>query len=230
VYRAAFLLVLSPLLAQKDEPRSKAADYPVHVSVPGMEIAAEYLLHSIPTTHGFYVANLYLVVDVGIFPSSGETIKVSNGQFRLRVNHGKFDLIADTPGTVAGSLKYPDWEQQRNLSAQAGPVIIGAPPNVGRFPGDGRDHPPVSASGSGRTRSERTGEGSSSDDGRIDKRRSLAGVALQEAAERLRVFLPLRWKNEIHPFAGAALRRWSRPAEGNHPALLTPEGFPAIFS
>lgn len=145
MYRAAFLLVLSPLLAQKDEPRSKAADYPVHVSVPGMEIAAEYLLHSIPTTHGFYVANLYLVVDVGVFPSSGETVKVSNGQFRLRVNHGKFDLIADTPGTVAGSLKYPDWEQQRNLSAQAGPVIIGAPPNVGRFPGDGRDHPPVSA-------------------------------------------------------------------------------------
>lgn len=136
--RAALLLILSPLLA-----REKAAEYPAHVSLPGVEIGAEYLVHSIPTEKGFYIANDYLVVEVGIFPSTAEKIKISSGQFILRINHGKSELVTDSPGTVAASIKYPDWEQHRTVTAQAGPVIVGAPPQVGRFPGDPQERPPV---------------------------------------------------------------------------------------
>jgi hypothetical protein len=136
-------LVALPLFAQDSPPRSKPADYPVHVTLPGMEIAAEYMLHSIPTEKGFYFTKEYLVVDVAVFRNVTETFKISSGQFTLRINHEQSVLSTDSPGTVAASLKYPDWEQRPNLTAQAGPVIIGAPPAVGRFPGDHRETPPL---------------------------------------------------------------------------------------
>ena len=136
------MAVLLPLYAQ-EPPRSKAGDYPVHVSLPGMEIAAEYLLHSIPTAKGFYVSKDYLVIDVGVFPAAKESIAISAGQFRLRINHQTLELPADSPGTVAAAIQYPDWEQRPTATAQAGPVILGAPPEVGRFPGDRRESPPI---------------------------------------------------------------------------------------
>jgi hypothetical protein len=136
-------VVLTALPAQDAPPRSKASDYPAHVSLPGVEIGAEYLLHSIPGEKGFYFAKEYLVVEVGIFPSAGDDIAVSSRQLTLRINHGKSVLLADSPGSVAAALKYPDWETRPNATAKAGPVILGAPPEVGRFPGDPRQAPPV---------------------------------------------------------------------------------------
>ena len=136
------LMSLLPLAAQDTAPRSKAADYPAHVSLPGMEIAAEYLLHSIPTDQGFYVAQDYLVIDVGVFPAAHETVKISSGQFRLRINHKTLELPPDSPGTVAADVKYPDWEQHPTVVGQAGPVIVGDP-TVPRFPGDPNAPPPI---------------------------------------------------------------------------------------
>jgi hypothetical protein len=37
---------------------------------------------------------------------------------------------------VAASLKYADWERERELVVQAGPVILGRPGATSRFPGD----------------------------------------------------------------------------------------------
>ena len=137
------MATLLPLYAQNGPPRLKAADYPVHVSIPGMEIGAEYLVHSIPGERGFYIAKEYLVVDVGVFPSRLEGVDIKNGQFSLRINDGKSVLVPASPGTVAGALKYPDWENQRGVSAQAGPVIYSTPSTVGRFPGDHREPVPI---------------------------------------------------------------------------------------
>jgi hypothetical protein len=143
VHRAVLLIVLLPLYAQNGPPRSKAADYPVHVSIPGMEIGAEYLVRSIPGEKGFYIAKEYLVVDVGVFSSTREGVDIKSGQFALRINDGKFVLVPVSPGMVVGALKYPDWENQRGASAQVGPVIYSTSPTVGRFPGDQRAPPPV---------------------------------------------------------------------------------------
>ena len=107
-----------------------------------MEIGAEYLVHGIPTQKGFYFTKEYLVVDVAVFLPVGGNSKVSDGQFRLRINHSPLTLPTDSPGTVAASLQYPDWEQRPTLTAQAGPVVYG-PATVGRFPGDHRDIPPL---------------------------------------------------------------------------------------
>jgi hypothetical protein len=131
ILSAAFLLGLNA----QDGPRSKASDYPAHIALPRMEIGAEYLVHSIPAEKGDYFAKEYLVVEVAIFPDTKiDGLKISSGQFTLRVNK-KSTLSAQSAGTVAAALKYPDWEQRPQMTAQAGPVIYGAPP-VGRFPGD----------------------------------------------------------------------------------------------
>ena len=143
MHRAVLLIAVLPLYAQSGPPRAKASDYPAHVSLPGMEIGAEYLDHSIPSEKGFYIAKEYLVVDVGVFSSTREGIDIKSGQFSLRINDGKRVLVPVSPGTVAGALKYPDWENQRGGSVQAGPVIYGTPSAEGRFPGDPGAPPPI---------------------------------------------------------------------------------------
>jgi len=99
------LLIISALFAQnKPAGRAKASDYPVHASIPGLEIGAEYLVHSIPGDNGYYYADDFLVVDVGVFPSSGARVKIASRQFFLIINHGKSISAADAPGMVAGSI------------------------------------------------------------------------------------------------------------------------------
>src|SRR5260370_38504545 len=112
-----------------------------------MEIGVEYLLNSIALDKGMYIAKGHLVLEVSIFPSTQAGVNVSSSQFTLRVNH-KTILDPDSPGAVASSLKYPDWQTRPTMTAQAGAgsgsVILGAPPPVARFPGDHRaDRPSV---------------------------------------------------------------------------------------
>ena len=137
-------LALAFLLQAQDATRSKASDYPAHVSLPTADLGVEYLVHSIPGERGGYFAKEYLVVEVAVFPSSQTGLKISSALFTLRINN-KTVLSAQSAGAVAAALKYPDWEQRRNVTAQAGPVIIGAPPQVGRFPGDPTQQRPLPA-------------------------------------------------------------------------------------
>ncbi len=81
-------------------------------------------------------------MEVALFPSTKNGLKISSAHFTLRVNN-KSVLNAQSSGAVAAALKYPDWEQRRNVTAQAGPVIFGAPPAVGRFPGDPTQQRPL---------------------------------------------------------------------------------------
>ena len=137
----ASLPLLFALQAQ-DAARTKASDYPAHITVATGDIGAEYLVHSIPGPKGGYFAKEYLVVEVAIFPAAGQALKISSAHFTLRINN-KSILTAQSSGSVAAAIKYPDWEQRRNLSAQAGPLIFGAPPAVGRFPGDPTQQRPL---------------------------------------------------------------------------------------
>ena len=135
-YRIAIAAVaLLFTLQAQDAARTKASDYPSPTTAEGVEIGAEYMVHSIPGPRGGYFAKEYLVVEVAIFPAARQSLKISSGHFTLRVNN-KSNLTAQSSGSVAAALKYPDWEQRRNMTAQAGPLIFGAPPAVGRFPGD----------------------------------------------------------------------------------------------
>ena len=120
------------------EPKAKPEEYPVHARSGDTTIAAEYMVQSISTPKASFIAKDYLVVEVAVFPPrTGTMIRAS--EFTLRVNGAKQELMTQTPGFVAASLKYDDWTRQRGVVAQAGPVIIG-PRASGRFPGDNR-HP-----------------------------------------------------------------------------------------
>lgn len=140
-------LGLAPCLsAQNAPPRSKPSDYPAHAQFPGFEIGAEYLVHNVPLEKGEYWARDYLVVEVILAPGAQEHVNISSSQFMLRINGKKSLLYADSPGAVAASIQYPDWQTHPTLTAAAGigdaGVVIGAPPVVGRFPGDPTGAPP----------------------------------------------------------------------------------------
>ena len=119
------------------EPKSKPEEYPVHGRAGDTTIAAEYMVQSISTPKASFIAKDYLVVEVAVFPPrTGTMIRASD--FTLRINGAKQELLTQTPGMVAASIKYDDWRGRRGVVAQAGPVIIG-PRTSGRFPGDNRE-------------------------------------------------------------------------------------------
>jgi hypothetical protein len=147
IARAALLAVVSAwLYAQSPAMRAKATDYPVHATLPNMEIGLEYLVHSIPGENRFYIAKDYLVIELAAFPSTKDGVTLSASKFMLLVN-GKNYLYTVSSGMVAASIKYPDWEQHRQVTTEAGngnaSVVFGAPRPVGRFPGDNRDNVPM---------------------------------------------------------------------------------------
>ena len=147
-FRRLALLVASGLalpgcFAQGIEPRDEAAAYPVHVELKGISVGAEFLVHSVSGRGKTFAVDGYLVVEVAIFPAHGKEILVNAGNFSLRLNGKKKNvLMPQTPGMVAASLKYPDWQDRPRVEAGAGVgdigVLVGGPADRERFPGDPR--------------------------------------------------------------------------------------------
>jgi hypothetical protein len=121
-------------------PKDKVADYPAHAMDGTTGVAAEYLVHSVPAGTQTFIASDYLVMEVAVFPALGEPIEIGTGTFKLRLNGKKEVISSEGPGFVAASVKYPDWEQRKNVEVQGGigdaGVVVGRPPAAGRFPGD----------------------------------------------------------------------------------------------
>ncbi len=120
-------------------PKPKPGDYPVQARVGDIDIAAAYLVHTLPGESTNFVVPDYLVVEIAIYPPKSQAVAASAAQFRLRVNKKK-ELPADAPQMVAMSLKYPDSEGHKGLEPQVelGPVILGRTQPTERFPGDQR--------------------------------------------------------------------------------------------
>lgn len=119
-------------------PKPKPTDYPVQVRAGDLTIAAEYLLHSLPTPNESFVVPGYLVIEIAVYSSRPQPFEISSAMFTLRVNRKKDELRAQAPEMVAASLKYSDWNSPRSLQVGAGPVIFGGPRTTERFPGDRR--------------------------------------------------------------------------------------------
>ncbi len=125
--------------------RQSASEYPASASAAPAAIGAEFLARSVPAKGGVLFARDYLVFDIGVFPKPGPPVTVSNGQFSLIINGAKIPLETHTPGTVAASMQYSDWEQHPELNASATVDGTGvSTPQTWpgqRFPGDGRADP-----------------------------------------------------------------------------------------
>jgi hypothetical protein len=137
-------LLLTALLAaiaaaQGTPPKASAAEYPVHAELGKLTLGVEYLVHSVPTPKGVLVSSDYLVIEVALFGPSLSAIDFRADHFRLRMNGDKYALMTQSPGMVAASMKYPDWQQRPTMTASAGngtgEVIYGPQPTP-RFPGD----------------------------------------------------------------------------------------------
>ena len=89
---------------------------PLHAALDnGFGVAAEYLVHSIPTPAGILIADDYLVVEVAFFGKGESQIEYRSRQFcSVRINNREKSSIApDSPGTVAASIKYPRLDRQK---------------------------------------------------------------------------------------------------------------------
>ncbi|HVP47290.1 MAG TPA: hypothetical protein VMT32_11925 [Bryobacteraceae bacterium] len=143
----ALALLSAACLCGETTVKDKPGDYPVRATAGATSIGAEYLVHSIPAHSQTFFARDYLVVEVAVFPARNQPVELDSNTFTLRLNGKKEILSRDTPGAVAASLKYPDWEPHPHTEVQAGPVILGRPPAAGRFPDDptqSRPAPPKS--------------------------------------------------------------------------------------
>ena len=129
--------------------RPKPDDYPARAAAGKLTLAGEYLVRSFSGHNQTFIAPDSLVVEVAVYPASGETVAVSAQHFSLRLNGKKEVLMPISPGFVAAAMKYPDWQRRPTLVGVAGAgdrgVILGAPPVTERFPGDpsGRNRLPA---------------------------------------------------------------------------------------
>lgn len=105
-------------------------------------MGAEFLARSVLSAEGNVLLREYVAVEVGFLVPKGERVLLTTGQFLLRINGKKQMLMSQTPGMVAASIKYEDWERRPGLIASAGMgdtgVILGRPRPTERFPGDRR--------------------------------------------------------------------------------------------
>ena len=118
------------------EVKNAPSDYPAQGSAKDFKVGAEYLVSSFSAQGQSFTIDDYLIVEIGVFPEGEANVDLR--RFTLRIN-GKTLLLTQTPGMVAASVKYPDWTSKPVVTAAAGPVILGRPPAVERFPGDRRE-------------------------------------------------------------------------------------------
>ncbi len=139
------ILLLSQALPGQVVPaKQKPADYPVHAQAGNTGIGAEFMVHVVSIEGQSYFVPDYFVVEVAVFPEKGGPLELRNGHFTLRINGKKQELMTQSPGFAAASLKYSDWSQRPSVTASAGAgdggIVIGRPQTQPRFPGD--DRPP----------------------------------------------------------------------------------------
>jgi hypothetical protein len=136
---ATALFATSLAICQPLAPKVSADLYPSHATFGQYSFGADYLVHTIPSPPGGLFAADYLVIETALFGPNSQIAHLRAEHFRLRINGSKTPLPPQSPGTVAASLKYSNYENQRSVVLSGGvgnaDVIYGPRP-TSRFPGD----------------------------------------------------------------------------------------------
>jgi hypothetical protein len=131
VVRYLLLICCAGLACAGTDPKPKAEDYDVHARVDGIEVGAEYMVHSFSGEDKTFLVDDYLVVEVALFPRKGESVMANSGEFTLRVD-GKRPLSSVAPQGVVSSMQRRQWQQGRGVQAAGGVgddvVVLGGPP------------------------------------------------------------------------------------------------------
>jgi len=102
-------------------PRATPNDYQAHAAAGKVTVAAEFLGHAVPTPEGqMYNTEDYVTVETALFGPSGERLRISSGDFSLRIYAKKTKPVPNEPfGAVFKSLKDPEWEEANELEQKA---------------------------------------------------------------------------------------------------------------
>lgn len=89
-------------------PRATPGDYQAHTQSGALTLAAEFVGHSVPTPEATYSTEDFVIVETGLFGPA--RLKLSIGDFSLRINGKKLALTSQPYGLSFTSLKDPEWE------------------------------------------------------------------------------------------------------------------------
>src|SRR5271165_2963934 len=90
-------------------PRATPADYQTQVRAGAVTIAAEFTGHGVPAAESTYSTEDYVTVEIGLFGQPDARLRLSIGDFSLRIN-GRKQLYPSQPyATIFHSLKDPAW-------------------------------------------------------------------------------------------------------------------------
>ena len=109
------------------EPKKSALEYPAHAESAAADIGVDYMVHSYSDEGQMYFTKDYLVCEVAIYPKA--PLELTGASFELRINQSKRPIPETSAELVAAAVKVPEW-----TGNDVG--VLGAPPGVGRFPGD----------------------------------------------------------------------------------------------
>jgi hypothetical protein len=130
-------------------PRPTPADYPDQAEAGKVTIAAEFQGHAVPTLQGNLTNEDYVSVETGFFGPPGARIKLSIGDFMLRIN-GKKTLPSQPYGVVLGHVKDPEWVPPEPVISKEHPNLVDEeaekapkPSSSGLNTGGNNDPPPI---------------------------------------------------------------------------------------
>lgn len=137
--RPVLLLCLSlSAFAQGTTPRSNPEDYPVHAETRSGAIGAEFMLHSFSAGEQTYLVRNYIVIEVALYPLEAKTVDVHSGNFMVRINGKKQELLPQPSSIVSAAVAHPEWDGPSpvELGAGAGPATVTlGQPRLPQIPG-----------------------------------------------------------------------------------------------
>ena len=92
----------------------------MHAQARSADVGAEFMVHSFSGSEQTYLVKGFLVVEVALYPPEGRTVDVHSGNFMMRVNGRKQELLPQPPSLVASALTHPEWDGPSRVEAGAG--------------------------------------------------------------------------------------------------------------
>ncbi|HWC98421.1 MAG TPA: hypothetical protein VG456_16795 [Candidatus Sulfopaludibacter sp.] len=112
--------LVGAIYAQGTTPKEKPEDYPVHAQARSASLGAEFMIHSFSGGEQTYLVKDYIVIEVALYPPKGQPVDVHSGNFMVRINGKKQELLPQPPSIVAASMTHPEWGGPSRVEAGAG--------------------------------------------------------------------------------------------------------------
>jgi len=109
----------APIEAKGLPPRATPADYLAQTKAGTATIAAEFAGHAVPTAQGPLTTEDFVVVETALFGPPDARMKISAGDFSLRINGKKAPLPTRPFGMVLASLKDPEWQPPEQAKSKS---------------------------------------------------------------------------------------------------------------